>query len=284
MLDRLQKTRLVAPALAVAKGVVYRFTGGLERRERLTRRYLSGSGLEIGAFDAPYRHRPGVKARYVDRFTVEQLKRLHPTLAHLRLVPVEIVDDVECLRTIPNESQDFVVANHVLEHVQNPLQALLAIFRVLKPGGVACLSLPDRRKCFDRDRPPTPFSHLVRDYREGPAAGEWLHYQEYAVLVDKARNDHDRDERARLLHSSGFDIHFHCWSPMEALVMLLRAQEELGIEFELELAAQNVFRTVPETVFVLRKPADDLGGRRLDGTFAESEAGSVRREGRAVIE
>jgi ubiquinone/menaquinone biosynthesis C-methylase UbiE len=271
MLERLLKTRLVGSTLAVAKSAVYRFTGGLNRRERLMRRYVKGSGLEIGAFDAPHRHRPGVKVRYVDRSSVEQLKRLHSTLAHLKLIPIDVIDDVECLRTIPDESQDFVVANHVLEHSRNPLQALSAVFRVVKPGGVVCLSLPDRRKCFDRDRPPTPFAHLVRDYREGPAQGEWLHYQEYATLVDKARNDHDRDERARLLQSSGFDIHFHCWSPAEALVMLLRAQQVLGIEFELELAAQNVFRTVPEVVFVLRKPADNLGGRRLDGTFAEPE-------------
>jgi hypothetical protein len=77
MLERLHKTRFVGPALGVVKRVVYAFTGGLNRRERLMRRYLSGSGLEIGAFDAPYRHRPGVKARYVDRFTVGQSRHLH---------------------------------------------------------------------------------------------------------------------------------------------------------------------------------------------------------------
>src|SRR5512136_1847927 len=103
MLERLQKTRLVGFALAVAKRVVYPFTGGLNRRERLIRRYVSGSGLEIGAFDAPHRHRPGVTVRYVDRFTVEQLKRLHPALAHRTLVPIEVIDDVEYLRTIPDE-------------------------------------------------------------------------------------------------------------------------------------------------------------------------------------
>jgi len=279
MLERLHKMRFVGPALTGVKKVVYSVTGGLSRRERLMRRYVRGSGLEIGAFDAPYRHPPGLKVRYVDRFTVGQSRHLHPELAKLKPVPVDILDDVEYLRTIPDVSQDFVIANHVLEHLQNPLQALSAIFRVLKPGGVVCLAVPDRRKSFDSGRPPTPFSHVVRDYREGPARGEWPHYQEYATLVEKARNEGDRDNRASTLQSTGYPIHFHCWSPAEALVMLLRAQEVLGVEFELELAAQEVFRTVSEVLFVLRKPADSLGGRRLDGTFAESELEPAARGG-----
>jgi SAM-dependent methyltransferase len=37
---------------------------------------------------------------------------------------------------------DFVVANHVLEHVQEDAHALREIFRVLKPGGQAVLQTP----------------------------------------------------------------------------------------------------------------------------------------------
>ncbi len=37
---------------------------------------------------------------------------------------------------------DVVLCNHVLEHVQNDLQALAEIHRVLKPGGYAILQVP----------------------------------------------------------------------------------------------------------------------------------------------
>ena len=37
---------------------------------------------------------------------------------------------------------DVVIANHVLEHVQNDLAAMSEIFRVLKPGGLAILQTP----------------------------------------------------------------------------------------------------------------------------------------------
>lgn len=42
----------------------------------------------------------------------------------------------------PNETFDFVIANHVLEHVQDELQALAELYRVLKPGGFAILQTP----------------------------------------------------------------------------------------------------------------------------------------------
>jgi SAM-dependent methyltransferase len=48
------------------------------------------------------------------------------------------------VQQIPFESNtwDMVIANHVLEHVQNDEQALNEIFRVLKPGGIAIIQVP----------------------------------------------------------------------------------------------------------------------------------------------
>jgi SAM-dependent methyltransferase len=48
------------------------------------------------------------------------------------------------VQQIPFDSNtwDMVIANHVLEHVQNDHQALNEIFRVLKPGGIAILQVP----------------------------------------------------------------------------------------------------------------------------------------------
>jgi predicted SAM-dependent methyltransferase len=42
----------------------------------------------------------------------------------------------------PNDSFDFVIANHVLEHVHDEMQALKELHRVLKPGGFAILQTP----------------------------------------------------------------------------------------------------------------------------------------------
>jgi SAM-dependent methyltransferase len=44
--------------------------------------------------------------------------------------------------TYPDASFDWVICNHVLEHVPDDAQALRELFRVLKPGGTAILQTP----------------------------------------------------------------------------------------------------------------------------------------------
>lgn len=59
-------------------------------------------------------------------------------------------EDIETIDMLaikyPSASFDFVIANHVLEHVDNDLLALAELRRVLKPGGFAILQTPFSRK------------------------------------------------------------------------------------------------------------------------------------------
>ena len=43
---------------------------------------------------------------------------------------------------LPDATYDVVMANHVLEHIPDDLEAMRELFRVLKPGGVALLTTP----------------------------------------------------------------------------------------------------------------------------------------------
>jgi SAM-dependent methyltransferase len=43
---------------------------------------------------------------------------------------------------MPDGSYDVVIANHVLEHIDNDRQAIRELFRVLRPGGTALLTVP----------------------------------------------------------------------------------------------------------------------------------------------
>ena len=43
---------------------------------------------------------------------------------------------------LPDESYDYIICNHVLEHVPNDIDAMKELFRVLKKGGTAILQVP----------------------------------------------------------------------------------------------------------------------------------------------
>jgi SAM-dependent methyltransferase len=47
---------------------------------------------------------------------------------------------------LPSESQDLVIFDNVLEHVESPLVSLTEIFRVLKPGGITYLTTTNRHR------------------------------------------------------------------------------------------------------------------------------------------
>lgn len=217
-------------------------------RRSLSRRYLRGSGLEIGALHQPLPLRRGVRVRYVDRCPVGELRRHYPELADHAFVPVDLVDDGETLATIGEESVDFVVANHFLEHTEDPIGALGHHLRVLRPGGVLFLAVPDKRRTFDAPRPVTALEHLVRDHRDGPEWSRRAHFEEWARLVDHVPPEAVAD-RASQLERDDYSIHFHVWTPTALLGLLGHAAHEEALPFAIE-ALQSVHH---EVVVVLRK-------------------------------
>ncbi len=71
------------------------------------------------------------------------------------MVDPDIIDYGETLSKIGDQSQDFVIASHFIEHCEYPLGAIKSWCRVLRPNGVLFLVVPDRAAHFDKDRPPT---------------------------------------------------------------------------------------------------------------------------------
>ena len=123
--------------------------------------------------------------RYVDRFTVPVLRRHYPELAAYELTPVDVVDDGERLETFGDGSLDFIIGNHMLEHCENPLGTMRAHLSQGARRGIVYYAVPDKRFSFDADRPLTPWEHLERDDRDGPAESRLGHFEEWARLVNK---------------------------------------------------------------------------------------------------
>jgi predicted SAM-dependent methyltransferase len=215
-------------------------------RREIAKRYLLGDGIEIGALHNPLEVPRSARVRYVDHLPLEELREHYPELADEPLVDVDVVDDGERLSTIGDATQDFVIANHFLEHCEDPLGALGNMIRVLRPGGVLYLAVPDKRYTFDADRPVTSMDHLLRDHREGPEGSRRRHYEEWARLVDKVE---EPEAHATALLERGYSIHFHVWTQSGLLDLLRTGADDLGLDFDVELMLKNGL----EVIFVLRR-------------------------------
>lgn len=227
-----------------AKMAIRRVVRSTERehvavRRRLASRYLHGEGIEIGALYLPLSLPRGARARYVDRMGVAELRAHYPELDEYDLVTPDVIDDGETLRTLEGESVDFVIVNHLIEHCQDPIGALLAHSRVLKEGGVLYLAAPDRRRTrFDRDRAETSLEHLVRDHDEGPAWSRSNHYEEWSRLAIGVP-DEEAAAHAAALDAEDYSIHFHTFTPTSFLALLLHSRAAYDLPLEVVATETN---------------------------------------------
>lgn len=73
-----------------------------------------------------------------------------------------IIADAETLAI--DKTYGVVYASHVLEHMKDPLRALLSWDRVLEPGGALFLILPWKNNTFDQYRPANTFEQLAQKF------------------------------------------------------------------------------------------------------------------------
>lgn len=220
-------------------------------RRHLAGRYLEGDGLEVGALHLPLSLPRGARARYVDRMRVADLRAHYPELDEYELVTPDFIDDGEALTSVPSGSMDFVIVNHLIEHCQDPIGALLSHARVLREGGILYLAAPDRRRTdFDRDREETSLEHLLRDHEQGPEGSRSKHYEEWSRFAIKV-SPGEVSEHAAALEAQDYSIHFHTFTLTSFLALMLRAREVYGLPFEVVATETNNH----EFIVIARKTA-----------------------------
>lgn len=183
---------------------------------------VGGVGVEIGAGSSPV---PGIWPFYVDCFKEFGFEACRADYyGHACLLPFH------------NRSLDYVVASHVLEHVANPVAALAEWLRVLKPGGLIYLVVPDRRQTWDHTRPLTSVDHLLDDYARGTTACDPTHIDDFAFGSDWSRFSPEtppedvpakQTELAHGMHAAvargeDINIHFHTFEPENVLGLVER--------------------------------------------------------------
>ncbi len=92
--------------------------------------------------------------------------------------------DASDLSCIADDSYDFVLSSHNLEHFANPMKALYEWKRVIRPGGGLIVLLPDYRRTFDHRRSPTPVDHMLEDWQKKTEEDDLSHLPEILAKHD----------------------------------------------------------------------------------------------------
>ncbi|MBU0507246.1 class I SAM-dependent methyltransferase [bacterium] len=216
MFDRLKRAVQSCPATERTARLLF------DRRFQMARRNLRGIGIEIGALDRPLFLPWGTRAFYLDRLHPNELRRHYPELNH-RSLYVSLIADGETMDCIRDNALNFIIANHVIEHCEDPIATLTMFTRKLLSGGRIFLAVPDKRRTFDRSRTETTWEHLVEDHIQGPAVSRLQHYREWAESVENLQGN-AAQQRARELTAMDYSIHFHCWSESSFLDFLNRVR------------------------------------------------------------
>ncbi|MBU2089332.1 MAG: class I SAM-dependent methyltransferase [Alphaproteobacteria bacterium] len=162
-----------------------------DHRPEMAQRWLSGAGLEIGALHKPTPVSPDASVAYVDYKTRQENERTYPELAAETIVETHHVGDGFVLDFIPDGSQDFLIANHALEHSPNPWGTLEVWWSKLKPAGTLYVTVPVAEKCFDKGRPISRLADMLQDRRnflaldrEAAAQATERRFREFVTISD----------------------------------------------------------------------------------------------------
>ena len=88
------------------------------------------------------------------------------------------------LQGIGDESYDFLLSSHMIEHTANPIKALKEWLRVVKENGHLILVIPHKDATFDHNRPVTTLEHLIQDYDNNMTEEDLTHMDEILELHD----------------------------------------------------------------------------------------------------
>lgn len=208
------------------------FSKGLHMEHRLLGyALLGGKGIEIGALHQPAQVPPHCQVAYCDAHSAQDIVRHFPELAALPLTHVDHIIDLDRsgLQAFADGQHDFVILNHVIEHVANPLAVLGECLRVLRPGGLLVLAAPDKDYTFDKPRVSTPFAHLQAEHQAGVNEVSDEHYAEFLRAVHPEVLEHGPDTWNAALHSVRLRReHAHVWNSAEFRDFIDQALPYLG--------------------------------------------------------
>ena len=137
----------------------------------------------------------------------------------------QIIADATDLSKINDESYEFMIASHVIEHIANPIKALYEWKRIIKTGGYLVIIAPDMRYTYDRKRPITTITHIINDFNRNTEETDNTHFDEvinmHDLTIDGSVDSYDNHVNRTLDNVNTRIVHHHTFN-MTLLKELLR--------------------------------------------------------------
>lgn len=125
----------------------------------------------------------------------------------------QFISEATDLSRINSNSYDFLLSSNCLEHVANPLKALLEWKRVIRSGRGLILVLPNKARNFDHERPFTTFEHILSDLKAGTTEHDLTHLDDILALhdlsMDPAAGSLEHFRQRSLNNFSNRTLHHH---------------------------------------------------------------------------
>jgi SAM-dependent methyltransferase len=215
-------------------------------RRALAHTFIRGEGIEVGGGNRPVLLPEGVKCHYGDIRGAEALEAYFK-----EKIPVPSFLDAQTLVGVADDTLDFVISAHVIEHLPDALGSARNSLRVLKKGGIFFLALPDKRFTFDQNRPVTSLAHVIGDEKDGGKSTMLDAYKEWAVIChdwgSSKPTEEQIDQQARAWLPENADLHFHVWDDLAFRAMIAHICDNMGAE------ALAIVPVMNENIAILRK-------------------------------
>ena len=242
-------------------------------RKQFSEKYLRGRGVEFGALHNPLATPVNSQVLYVDRFTKVELLGKFPELNdHAdRIVETDITLDLDNgdFSVFTGQNFQFFIANHVIEHLVNPIRFLKQIYDAMQVGAILYLSVPDKDFTFDKNRKLTSFAHLWQEYEKDTTVLSKAHLNDFILNITK---DHIETERRKKMYFSGDklpwnmftrqklyrlhrkrSIHVHVWDQKSFDAFLHASIEKLNLSFRVLDSTFGKKSDPSEMIYILEK-------------------------------
>jgi ubiquinone/menaquinone biosynthesis C-methylase UbiE len=201
---------------------------------KIAREYCKGSGIEIGGLHSRLNVEADVKV--LDYLDTESLKKKYKDDVNVNLDDlwnVDIVSQAWIIPKVKDNSLDFVMSSHVLEHLPNPSVAIEEWIRVVKPGGTVFFIVPDMRFTFDKNRSLTNVQTLMEKHNTRTEKVDYDTYKEFATCTNGLLGSpaiEITEEYLQLLYKQQENIHVHTFTENSVNEFVNALSHKLGFE------------------------------------------------------